>query len=39
MKKPPSPKTLEKKYAELGLSEARLQLLHTYFAAFPTCTV
>lgn len=34
MKKPLSPKTLERKYAELGLSEAKLQLLHTYFRCF-----
>ena len=34
MMKPLSPKTLEKKYAELGLSEAKLRLLHTYFRCF-----
>lgn len=31
MQKPLSPKTLEKRYAELGLSDAKLQLLHTFF--------
>ena len=31
MPKPLSPKTLEKKYAELGLSDTKLQLLHTFF--------
>lgn len=31
MPKPLSPKTLEKRYAELGLSDAKLQLLHTFF--------
>ena len=34
MLKPLSPKTLEKKYAALGLSEAKLRLLHTYFRCF-----
>ena len=32
--KPLSPKTLAKKYAELGLSQARLDLLHDYFLCF-----
>lgn len=31
MQKPLSPKTLEKRYAELGLSDEKLQLLHTFF--------
>ena len=31
MQKPLSPKTLEKRYAELGLSDAKLQLLPTFF--------
>lgn len=34
MLKPLSPKTLEKKYAELGLSEVKIKLLHTYFRCF-----
>ena len=32
--KPLSPKTLEKKYAELGLSQEKLDLLHDYFLCF-----
>lgn len=32
--KPLSPKTLEKKYAELGLSQDRIDLLHDYFLCF-----
>ena len=34
MLKPLSPKTLEKKYAELGLSQAKLELLHSYYRCF-----
>ena len=34
MLKPLSPKTLEKKYAELGLSQAKLNLLHRYYRCF-----
>ncbi len=34
MQKPLSVKSLEKKYAQLGLSEAKLQTLHRYFNAF-----
>lgn len=29
-----SPKTLEKKYAELGLSQDKIDLLHDYFLCF-----
>ena len=32
--KPLSPKSLEKKYAELGLSKAKNDLLHKYFLCF-----
>ena len=32
--KPLSPKTLEKKYAELGFSQEKLDLLHDYFLCF-----
>ena len=32
--KPLSPKSLEKKYAELGLSKAKTDLLHNYFLCF-----
>ena len=32
--KPLSPKSLEKKYAELGLSKAKTDLLHDYFLCF-----
>lgn len=32
--KPLSPKTLEKKYAELGLSQDKIDLLHDYFLCF-----
>ena len=34
MLKPLSQKTLEKKYAELGLSQSNIELLHTYFRCF-----
>lgn len=32
--KPLSPKTLERKYAELGLSKAKIDLLRNYFLCF-----
>lgn len=32
--KPLSPKTLEKKYAELGLPQEKLSLLHKYYRCF-----
>ena len=32
--KPLSPKTLAKKYAELGLSQDKIDLLHDYFLCF-----
>ena len=32
--KPLSPKTLEKKYAELGLPQEKLSLLHDYYRSF-----
>ena len=32
--KPLSPKSLEKKYAELGLPKAKTDLLHDYFLCF-----
>ena len=34
MMKPLSPNTLEKKYAELGLSQDRIDLLHDYFLCY-----